>query len=150
LESVAEQLLDRHLAMTWWWSSRCAGHGRSLLGAAPAELIGQVPDERMVTAGDTQLTDWQAIGDDPKHAGLTVLTACRLWRFAEEGRHCSKPAAGEWAPRRDPTLQVVRDVLRQRRDPAVSIDPTQLRRLLAMVRAGWLRRAMAPNWEATP
>jgi len=27
---------------------------------------------------------------------LTVLTACRTWRFAEEGCHCSKAAAGEW------------------------------------------------------
>ena len=44
---------------------------------------------------DAQLADWEAIGDD---AELTVLTTCRVWRFAEEGRHCSKTAAG-W-PRR--------------------------------------------------
>jgi hypothetical protein len=69
-------------------------HGHSLLGAAPAELIGEVPDRWVVTAGDAQLADWQAIGDDPPYAELTVLTACRVWRFAEEGRHCSKAAAG--------------------------------------------------------
>jgi hypothetical protein len=78
--------------------SMCRAHGRSVLGAAPAELIGEVPDR------------W-------------VLTTCRVWRLAEEGRHCSKTAAGEWALGRDPTLQVVRDALRQRhRDPAHRID----------------------------
>jgi hypothetical protein len=65
--------------------SVCRAHGRSLLGAAPAELIGEVPDRWVVAAGDAQLADWQAIGDDPSYAELTVLTACRVWRFAEEG-----------------------------------------------------------------
>jgi hypothetical protein len=116
--------------------SVCRAHGRSLLGAAPAELIGEVPDRWVVAAGDAQLADWQAIGDDPPYAGLTVLTACRVWRFAEEGRHCSKAAAGEWALGRDPTLQVVRDALHQRhRNPTAPIDPAQVARLLAVVRA---------------
>jgi Domain of unknown function (DUF4111) len=47
----------------------------------------------VVAAGDAQLADWQAIGDDPPYAELTVLTACRVWRFAEEGHHVSKAAA---------------------------------------------------------
>jgi hypothetical protein len=116
--------------------SVCRAHGRSLLGAAPAELIGEVPDRWVVAAGDAQLADWQAIGDDPPYAELTALTACRVWRFAEEGRHCSKTAAGAWALRRDPTLEAVRDALRQRhRDPATPIDPAQVQRLLAVVRA---------------
>jgi predicted nucleotidyltransferase len=116
--------------------SVCRAHGRSLLGAAPAELIGEVPDRWVVAAGDAQLGAWQAIGDDPACAELTALTACRVWRFAEEGRHCSKTAAGAWALRRDPTLQAVRDALRQRhRDPTTPIDPAQVQRLLAVVRA---------------
>jgi Nucleotidyltransferase domain/Domain of unknown function (DUF4111) len=116
--------------------SICRAHGRSLAGAAPAELIGEVPRAWVLAAGDAQLADWEAIGDDPKHAQLTVLTACRVWRFAEEGRHCSKLAAGGWALGRDPTLQVVRDALRQRHhDPTAHIDPAQVRRLLAVVRA---------------
>jgi hypothetical protein len=115
--------------------SVCRAHGRSLVGAAPAELIGEVPPAWVVAVGDAQLADWQAIGDDPPHAELTVLTACRIWRFAEEGRHCSKAAAGAWALRRDPTLQVVRDALRQRHDPAWPIDPDRVQRLLGMVRA---------------
>jgi hypothetical protein len=102
----------------------------------PAQLIGEVPADWVVAVGDAQLADWQAIGDDPGHAELTVLTTCRIWRFVEERRHCSKPAAGAWALARDPTLQVVRDALEQRRgDPAGTIDPEQVARLLAAVRA---------------
>jgi Domain of unknown function (DUF4111)/Nucleotidyltransferase domain len=115
--------------------SMCRAHGRSLLGAAPAELIGEVPDRWVLAVGDAQLADWEAIGDDPRHAALTVLTTCRVWRLAEEGRHCSKTAAGAWALERDPTLQVVRDALRQRRDPAHRIDAAQVAQLLALVRA---------------
>jgi DNA-binding CsgD family transcriptional regulator len=116
--------------------SMCRAHGRSLLGAAPAELIGEVPERWVLAVGDAQLADWETIGDDPVHAELTVLTTCRIWRLADEGRHCSKTAAGEWALGRDPTLQVVRDALRQRhRDPAVRIDAAQVAQLLALVRA---------------
>jgi Domain of unknown function (DUF4111) len=116
--------------------SVCRAHGPSLLGAAPAELLGEVPDRWVVAAGDAQLAAWRAIGDDPKHAELTVLTACRVWRFAEEGRHASKAAAAQWALGRDPTLGVVGDALRRRRgDPAARIDPAQVAWLLAVVRA---------------
>jgi predicted nucleotidyltransferase len=116
--------------------SVCRAHGRSLLGAAPAELIGEVPDRWVVAAGDAQLADWQAIGDDPPYAELTVLTACRVWRFTEAGRHGSKAAAAQWALRRNPTLGVVGDALRRRHgDPAARIDPAQVARLLAVVRA---------------
>jgi Domain of unknown function (DUF4111) len=98
--------------------SVCRAHGRSLQGAAPAELIGEVPDRWVVAAGDAPLAAWQAIGDDPPYAELTVLTACRVWRLAEEGRHCSQTAAGEWALGRDPTLGVIGDALQHRlRDP---------------------------------
>jgi hypothetical protein len=116
--------------------SVCRTHGRSLLGATPAELIGEVPDRWVVAAGDAQLAAWQAVGDDPPYAELTVLTACRVWRFAEEGRHASKAAAAEWALRRDPALGVVGDALRRRHgDPASPIDAAQVQRLLGMVRA---------------
>jgi hypothetical protein len=116
--------------------SMCRAHGRSLVGAAPAELIGEVPDQWVVNVGDAQLAAWQAIGDDPEHAELTVLTTCRVWRFAEEGRHRTKTAAGHWALRRDPTLHMVRDALRQRHgDPTGPINAAQIRRLLALVRA---------------
>jgi hypothetical protein len=71
----------------------------------------------------------------PPYAQLTVLTACRLWRFAEQGRHSSKDAAGEWALRRDPRLEVVRDSLHQRHsDPRHPIDAAQVHDLLVLVR----------------
>ncbi len=116
--------------------SFCRAHGRSLFGPAPSDLIGDVPDEWVLDVGDAQLADWEAIGDDPQHAQLTALTACRVWRFAEERRHCSKAEAGRWALGRDPTLQAVRDGLRQRQvDPATPIDAAEVARLLGIVRA---------------
>jgi len=45
-------------------------------------------------------------------------------------------AAAEWALERDPTLGVVGDALRRRHgDPAARIEPAQVARLLAVVRA---------------
>jgi hypothetical protein len=130
---ASRHLGERDLAVEL---SVCRAHGRSLLGAAPAELLGEVPDRWVVAAGDAQLAAWQAIGDDPPYAELTVLTACRVWRFAEEGRHASKAAAAQWALGRDPTLGVVGDALRRRHgDAAARIDPAQVARLLAVVRA---------------
>ncbi len=115
--------------------SVCRTRGRALLGPPPAELIGEVPDDWVLDTGDSQLADWQEIGDDPPYAELTVLTACRLWRFAEERLHCSKDAAGEWALRRDPSLNVVRQALHQRRgDPNHPIDARQVHDLLVLVR----------------
>jgi aminoglycoside adenylyltransferase-like protein len=79
-------------------------------------------------------------------ADLMVLTACRVWRFTEQGRHSSKTAAGEWALRRDLTLQVVGDALRRRHgDPAARIDPAQVARLLAVVRARVAEARDAPR-----
>jgi len=123
--------------------SVCRAHGRSILGAPPVELIGEVPDEWVLHVGDAQLADWEAIGDDPPYAQLTVLTACRLWRFAEEAQHCSKDAAGEWALRRDPEMDVVGDALRQRHSDATHpIDASQVHDLLVRVR-GRVARARA-------
>jgi predicted nucleotidyltransferase len=115
--------------------SICRVHGRSILGASPAELIGDVPHKWVLDVGDAQLADWQAIGDDPRYAELTVLTACRLWRFAETGEHCSKAAAGAWALERHPSLRAVRDALDQREgDPTPRIDAADVQHLLALVR----------------
>jgi hypothetical protein len=115
--------------------SVCRAHGVTLQGLAPRDAIGEVPDAWVLDVADAQLSAWQAIGDDPPHAQLTVLTACRVWRFAEEGRHCSKAAAGEWALQRDPTLRAVRDALRQRHDdPGTVTDAAEVARLLTVVR----------------
>jgi len=114
--------------------SVCRAHGRTLAGAAPTELVGPVPEEWVLDVGDAQLADWQAIGHAPPHAQLTVLTACRVWRFAVEHRHSSKTGAAEWALANEPALTVVRDALQQRADPSAAIDPDGVASLLAVVR----------------
>jgi aminoglycoside adenylyltransferase-like protein/nucleotidyltransferase-like protein len=116
--------------------SICRAHGRRLSGATSAELIGEVPTEWVLAVGDAQLADWQRIGDDPQYAELAVLTACRIWRYAQERRHGSKTAAAEWVLSIDPTLDVVRQTLQQRRGHRTgSINGEQVQDLLAMVRA---------------
>ena len=117
--------------------SVCRAHGRSLAGPPSSELIGDIPEQWVVDVGDAQLADWQALEYSAQHAELIVLTACRVWRFSEEGRHCSKSAAGEWALRREPSMQAVREALYRRRrvDATFPIDEAAVRRLLAMVRA---------------
>jgi hypothetical protein len=105
----------------------------------------------VLAVGDAQLADWEAIGDDPEHAELTVLTACRVWRYADEGHHCAKTAAGEWANGGGPTLQVVRDALHQRHhNPTAPIDPAQVAQLLAVIRARWTRHATPEGDRPSP
>jgi hypothetical protein len=67
---------------------------------------------------------------------LIALTACRVWLFAEEWRHCSKADAAARALGRNSGLEVVRQAMHRRRvDPASEIDEGPLRQLLASVRA---------------
>jgi len=129
--------LDRHVPerdlVVEFSMARADGH--NIIGPPPDRLIGAVPDEWVLKVADAQLSDWQRIGDDPAHAELTVLTACRTWRYALESRHCAKVEAGEWALEQDPTLDVVRDALRQRSvDSTASIDPVGIQALLGHVR----------------
>jgi Aminoglycoside adenylyltransferase, C-terminal domain len=64
-----------------------------------------------------------------------ALTACRVWRFAVEGVHCSKPGAARWALEREPALGVVEDALRRRTvDPTIPIGSEGVGRILAHVR----------------
>jgi predicted nucleotidyltransferase len=104
-------------------------HGRRLIGAEPSAVIGEVPDEWIVEIGDRYLANWERLVDDAANAELMVLTACRIWRFAAEGVHCSKPAAGRWALARDPSLTAVAEALERR-----AIDEAGIARLLARVR----------------
>jgi hypothetical protein len=73
-----------------------------------------------------------------------------LWSLTQhDGAFAKKPtfvSAVEWALRRDPTLGVVGDVLRQRHgDPAARIDPAQVARLLMLVRARLAEAHDAPS-----
>ena len=115
--------------------SICRQHGRALLGAPPRHLIGAIPAQSVLTAGDAQLARWQSLTDDAPYAALMVLTACRIWRFSEERIHCSKSAAGTWALMRDPSLHAIRDALRPRTGDPVLVKPAEIARLLEIVRA---------------
>ena len=110
-------------------------HGRSIAGRPPASVIGPVPAEWLMAIGDRQLAAWESLTDDTRYAELMVLTACRVWRFAAEGVHCSKTAAGRWALARDPTLTAVAESLRQRTvDPDSAIGEDGIARILARAR----------------
>jgi predicted nucleotidyltransferase len=126
--------------------SICRQHGHALHGAQPEELIGALHPERVISVGDAQLARWQSLTDDAPYAALMVLTACRIWRFSQERNHCSKSAAGTWALTRDPSLDAVRDALRQRTGDPVAVNPAEIARLLEIVRA----RIATPKWRGDP
>jgi hypothetical protein len=110
-------------------------HGWSIVGRPPDSVIGPVPGEWLVALGDRQLADWESLTDDASHAELMVLTACRVWRFATDGLHSSKTAAGRWALAREPSLSAVDEALRQRTvDPAAVIGEEGIGHLLALIR----------------
>jgi Domain of unknown function (DUF4111)/Nucleotidyltransferase domain len=115
--------------------SVCRLHGRALHGPAPPEILGPVSESWVLLVGDAQLARWQALTHDARHAVLMVLTACRIWRFAEERVHCSKSAAGHWAVARDPSLDAVRGALRTRAGEPAAIEPAEIGRLLNAARA---------------
>jgi len=116
--------------------SVCRAHGLSLFGLGPLETIVEIPRPLVLEVQDDLLAHWQAVGDDPRSAELTVLTACRIWLFSEEGRYTSKTDAAEWVLTQRPGLEVVRDALRHRSiDARTSIDGGQVQQLLALVRA---------------
>ncbi|GAA3196676.1 aminoglycoside adenylyltransferase domain-containing protein [Dactylosporangium siamense] len=87
--------------------------GRSLLGAAPVEVIGEIPAGWVLDRGRHWLTVWQGLTDDDEHAAHMVLTACRIWRFAATGVHCGKGDAARWAAARDPSMEVIGAALRR-------------------------------------
>jgi hypothetical protein len=108
--------------------------GRSLRGAEPVDVIAPVPPEWVVERNRYWLTTWRDRTDDEKNAAFMVLTACRMWWFALEHVHCSKPDAAAWALARDPSLDVVRQALRQYDvDPVAPVDADGIALLLDLV-----------------
>jgi predicted nucleotidyltransferase len=115
--------------------------GRSLVGPDPTAVVAAMPAEWVVAYGDQVLERWQQLTDDAEHAALMVLTACRIWRFAVEGVHCSKTEAARWALLQDPALPAVEAALRRRiGDTNGQIAPADIAALLARVRAELARR----------
>ena len=116
--------------------SICRAAGRSLRGAAPRSLIGDVPPAWVDEVGLAEIETWIRKGQDLRFTQMTALTACRIWRYKEERVHCSKSEAGRWALAVDPTLSAVRLALQHReRDPTTRIPLTDVCRLLSTVRA---------------
>ena len=109
--------------------------GLALVGEPASTVIGAVRAESLHAVGDRYLARWQELTDDDKHAELTVLTACRIWRFAAEGVHCSKADAGAWALARDHELEAVRGALQRHSGEAAAIAPDDVALLLTRVRA---------------
>jgi nucleotidyltransferase-like protein/aminoglycoside adenylyltransferase-like protein len=115
--------------------------GRSLVGPDPTAVVAAMPAEWVVAYGDELLERWQQLTDDAEHAALMVLTACRIWRFAVEGVHCSKTEAARWALLQGPALPAVEAALRRRiGDTNGQIAPADIAALLAGVRAELARR----------
>lgn len=112
------------------------GHGQSLIGPEPRFVVGAVPHRWIIEDSDEQLARWESLTDDEQHAELMVLTACRMWRFAVEGVHCSKTQAGLWALARDPSLGAIGEALDQRGGGSQPIGEDGIRRVLAAARTG--------------
>lgn len=110
-------------------------HGRSLIGLEPRQVVAPVPWAWIIEHGDRVLARWQGLTDDQANAELMALTACRIWRFAEERDFCSKTTAGQWALALDPSLVAVAQALELRAGhPKCQIDAADLAYLLAAVR----------------
>jgi Domain of unknown function (DUF4111) len=115
--------------------SMARSDGRSLLGAAPHEVIGEVPHEWLREQGLHWITVWQTRPDDADHDAFMVLTACRMWRFAVEGTHCSKAQAATWALEQDPSQTAIRQALRRRRGESAADTPITVDGVRAVLEA---------------
>jgi predicted nucleotidyltransferase len=91
----------------WPELSEARLNGRSLLGARPRDVLGEVPVARVRANSIGWLRAWLGLTDDAENAVHMVLTACRMWRFELTGQHLSKTAAARWALERDPSLSGV-------------------------------------------
>ena len=116
--------------------SICREAGRSLVGDAPAQLIGPVPNAWLLALGDAYLKRWQEIDYDGRVAELMVFTACRLWYRHAEGGHITKSDAARWAMRQAPELVAPGRALARRTGNADAVIPqADVMTLLAAVRA---------------
>ena len=79
------------------------GHGHTLAGPPPAQVVGPIPRRRVLEAVRESLR-WH--GEHEPNLSQSVLNACRGWRFTDEGVWSSKRDAGAWVRSRtdDPGL----------------------------------------------
>jgi hypothetical protein len=85
--------------------------GKAVVGPSPDRVFPTVPRPLLLRALLRELA-WAAQNASPSYQ---VLNACRAWRYADEGRICSKTAAGEWARERVEDTSGIDQALRHRR-----------------------------------
>jgi Aminoglycoside adenylyltransferase, C-terminal domain len=91
---------------------------RALAGAAPAELLPELPRELVLSSLRDALAWWR----DHDATGA-ILAACRAWVWMEQGRWLSKGDAAAWAAERLDDPAPVQRALAHRADAAVP-EPT--------------------------
>ena len=100
------------------------GHGRTLTGPPPAELVGPLPRRRILEAVHESLR-WH--GEYEPDLSQSVLNACRGWRFTEEGVWSSKRAAAAWArPRSDDPALLDAALATRAGDRSHPLDPARV------------------------
>jgi len=125
---------DEHVSDNWPELSEARANGRSLIGAEPQEVIGNVPPGRVRANSLGHLRRWLGLTDDTRNAVFMVVTACRMWRFELTGDHVSKTAAALWALEHDPTLNGVQSALSAlTTSQAVTIAPAEVEAVLLRV-----------------
>ena len=115
-----------------------------LVGPPPAVLIEEQRSEWIDERGLELLDRWSRLTGNAAHAGLMVLIACCIWRWAVERRHASKDEAGQWVLEHDPTLSAVEAALAERRgDASRNVSPAEVARVLDAARRAVERRRSA-------
>jgi hypothetical protein len=101
------------------------GHGRTLAGPPPGELVGPIPRRWVLEAIGASLR-WHR--DHEPNLSQSVLNACRGWRFTEEGAWSSKRDAAAWArPRSDDPALIDTALAVRAGDHSDALDPARVR-----------------------
>jgi hypothetical protein len=105
----------------------------SLMGPPASEVFGSIPRKQILESLIESL-DWHSKREKMEH--LTVLNACRAWRFAAEGLWDSKTGAATWARARfeDPSLIDAAIAIREGRSRS-RLDPRRVGALVGKVGA---------------
>ncbi len=117
--------LPRHYALV-----RAAG--AAVFGPEPSALLRDMPAGELVALTAAEV-EWAVTNAG---ASTQVLTACRAWRLATDGRVCSKRQAAEWALAHGAPHDVVAPVLAAHLAAVTpSVDPCAVAAFIASVQA---------------
>jgi hypothetical protein len=106
-------------------------HARALLGPPPGAVFGEIPRERVLRALLGSIA-WHR-RNDPQGA-QSVLSACRAWRWVEDGTWSPKPEAARWARARTEDPALVEAALAAREgNRAESLDAQAVARFVTRV-----------------